>query len=191
MSNTKEIDNKKRYGGIDISLTSTAMVSVSSSCEVIDAITNLGYSIPSNSEMTEYLTRSNIIKNGVLSFIKSCDVVFIEGYSYASSGKSITQISELVGHIKHSILSEVKKDVKIAFIPPTSLKKFATGRGNAKKIDMILSSTKKGFETNDDNLADAFHLARMAMLSQFKFKQNKTEQEALLKAVKKSQKIGM
>lgn len=49
-------------------------------------------------------------------------------------------------------------------VQTTGLKKFVTGSGAAKKSGMMLAVYKKwGFETNDDNLADAFGLAQIAL----------------------------
>lgn len=48
-------------------------------------------------------------------------------------------------------------------IPPMTLKKFAAGKGNAKKQEMLLQIYKRwGIEFNDDNAADAYSLARLA-----------------------------
>lgn len=48
-------------------------------------------------------------------------------------------------------------------IPPMTLKKYASGKGNSKKQEMLLQIYKRwGIEFNDDNAADAYALARMA-----------------------------
>lgn len=48
-------------------------------------------------------------------------------------------------------------------IPPMTLKKFAAGKGNAKKQEMLLQIYKRwGIEFNNDNAADAYALARLA-----------------------------
>lgn len=48
-------------------------------------------------------------------------------------------------------------------IPPTTLKKYATGKGTAKKQEMLLQIYKRwGVEFSDDNAADAYALARLA-----------------------------
>lgn len=77
---------------------------------------------------------------------------------------SASALGELAGAVKmtcHTVLSGTAKyPLKV---PPTSLKKYATGRGNAKKIEVVLSVYKKwGREFQDDNEADAFVLAQIA-----------------------------
>lgn len=48
-------------------------------------------------------------------------------------------------------------------IPPMTLKKYATGKGNAKKQEMLLQMYKRwGVEFTNDNAADAYALGRMA-----------------------------
>ena len=48
-------------------------------------------------------------------------------------------------------------------IPPMTLKKYAAGKGNAKKQEMLMQIYKRyGVEFNDDNAADSYGLARMA-----------------------------
>jgi hypothetical protein len=47
-------------------------------------------------------------------------------------------------------------------IPPMTLKKYASGKGNAKKQEMLLQMYKRwGVEFNDDNAADSYGLARL------------------------------
>lgn len=47
-------------------------------------------------------------------------------------------------------------------VPPTSLKKFVTGRGNANKQEVVLAAYKHwGAEFTDDNAADSYSLARL------------------------------
>lgn len=43
------------------------------------------------------------------------------------------------------------------------IKKFATGKGNSGKIEMIETARSYGFDVDDDNHADAIHLLRYAL----------------------------
>jgi len=45
---------------------------------------------------------------------------------------------------------------------PSEIKKFATGKGNASKEDMINAAIKFNEDIIDDNHADAIHILRMA-----------------------------
>ena len=48
-------------------------------------------------------------------------------------------------------------------IAPMTLKKYAAGKGNAKKQEMLMQIFKRwGIEFNDDNAADSYALARLA-----------------------------
>ena len=47
-------------------------------------------------------------------------------------------------------------------VPPMTLKKYASGKGNAKKQEMLMQMYKRwGVEFNDDNAADSYGIARL------------------------------
>lgn len=79
--------------------------------------------------------------------------------SYASS-----VLGELAGVVKMTCHSALTGQAQYPLkVPPSVLKKYATGRGNAKKIEVILSLYKQfGKEFRDDNEADAYVLARIS-----------------------------
>lgn len=58
--------------------------------------------------------------------------VFIEGYSMGSSGK-VFNIAENAGCLKNKMWS---CDIPITTVPPTTVKKFARGKGSGNKDDM-------------------------------------------------------
>lgn len=84
------------------------------------------------------------------------DRVVIEGYSFASRHAIVT-MAEVGTVIRYFLYQEGYEYREVA---PPSLKKFVTGKGNCKK-DLILLNVYKnwGFETDNDNVADAFSLA--------------------------------
>lgn len=64
--------------------------------------------------------------------------IFIEDYSFGSTGK-VFHIAENCGHLKYK-LWEV--GYKYSLVPPTVVKKFASGKGNSKKEDMYEAFVK-------------------------------------------------
>jgi len=58
--------------------------------------------------------------------------VFLEGYSYGSTGK-VFHIAENTAVLKYLMWDE---ELEFEIIPPTVIKKFATGKGNANKEKM-------------------------------------------------------
>ena len=57
--------------------------------------------------------------------------VFIEGYAFATSGKShVRSVAENTGLLKHK-MHKIKQP--FTSVPPTVIKKYATGKGNANK----------------------------------------------------------
>lgn len=85
------------------------------------------------------------------------DLVIIEGYSFGSKFGHRLQY-ELGTCIRMKLYVDKVKFVEVS---PTSLKKFVTGKGNAKKDLMLLAVYKRwDFDTEDDNEADAYGLAQ-------------------------------
>ncbi len=81
------------------------------------------------------MERFDIISDWVMALIKRFepDNVFIEGYSMGSKGR-VFHIAENGGILKHKLWK-----AGIIFddnLPPTSVKKLMTGKGNAKKEEM-------------------------------------------------------
>jgi len=87
--------------------------------------------------------------------------VYIEGPSYASNGAFVLQMGALHYYLR---IFFRKNNVNFKVVTPNGLKKFVTGKGTAKKELMLLNVYKKwNVEFDDNNLADAYGLARMAM----------------------------
>jgi len=84
------------------------------------------------------------------------DLIGLEGYSFGS--KFNHEITYSVGTVIRYFLWQSEYDYTV--IPPSTLKKFVTGKGNSKKDLMLLGVYKNwGYDTTDDNLSDAYGLA--------------------------------
>ena len=74
--------------------------------------------------------RHELLSKWTMSIITGCEV-FIEGYAFATSGTShVRSIAENTGLLKHK-MHKVKQS--FTSVPPTVIKKYATGKGNANK----------------------------------------------------------
>lgn len=83
----------------------------------------------------------------------------IEGYAYGAKG-AVFNLGELGGVLR---LALYKRGIPTIEVPPTYLKKFMTGRGNAQKNLMLKEAYKKyEIDIDDDNDSDAFALALVA-----------------------------
>lgn len=102
----------------------------------------------------EYLAeKGNLIKD-----------VAMEGTVVASHAASA--LGELSAVVKLTLLDHYDGDPQgyPLQVPPMTLKKYTTGKGNSKKQEMLLHTYKTwGTEFNDDNAADAYSLGRLAL----------------------------
>jgi crossover junction endodeoxyribonuclease RuvC len=89
----------------------------------------------------------------------SVEDVAMEGTVLASNSALV--LGELAATVKLCLLDNF--DILPLQVPPMTLKKFASGKGNSKKQEMLLQIYKRyGVEFNDDNAADSYGLARIA-----------------------------
>ena len=134
-----------RIVGIDYSMTSPAVcISQATSCDFFDCkfyylTDNKKYDVDFdnihgdlhkdyNTDQQRYY---NITK-WVLSLLQPGDKIYIEGYSMGSTGM-VFNIAENAGLLKHYLW---KENYDFYTVAPTTIKKFATGKGNANK-DML------------------------------------------------------
>lgn len=96
------------------------------------------------------------IRERVREIVTGADLVAIEGYAFAKPNQA-HQIGELGGVLRVMMTELGAKWIEVA---PAQVKKYATGRGNAKKEEVAVGIFKRWgreFKTNDE--ADAFVLA--------------------------------
>lgn len=105
--------------------------------------------------------RLSSLRRRIMPYIRAFrpDLVALEGYAYDAENR-LADLGEIGGILRVELY-----DLKIAHIvvPPTTLKQFVTGTGNASKDKMINFVHKHyGYLTNNDNIADAVGLAKFA-----------------------------
>lgn len=87
-------------------------------------------------------------------------LVVLEDYSYGSKAASAIRLGEW-GGILRLMLHEL--NIPVAFVPPSNLKKWLAGKGNANKETMICQATKRsGLDFANSDEADAWALYAMA-----------------------------
>jgi hypothetical protein len=144
--------------GIDFSLTSPAMTIINDgsiaglfcmrakkkqAVALGGLITLLEYPIYST-ELERYDKLTDLIINAIPPDIK---LAYLEGYAFGPSANMAFSIGECTGLLKYKF--EKKFEFELKTSPPTQIKKFATGRGGAKKRDMVDEFIVKEFNIYD------------------------------------------
>ena len=75
-----------------------------------------------------------------------------------------TQAAHVYGGLMGTLTAWCEENrIPYSSVPVGTIKKSATGKGNASKGEMINAAKELGFEPADDNEADAIHILRYAM----------------------------
>lgn len=147
--------------GIDPSLTGTAICVLDSKTRDIGAVGT--FSVPKGITGVRRLNWLNKELYRTLAPWKPFEA-FIEGYSFMSKGRGVFGLAELGGVFRLMLAAKYGGYYEV---PPTSLKKFVTGKGNSKKQVMLERTFRKfgiGSDTlSDDNQVDAFGLAMFGL----------------------------
>jgi Holliday junction resolvasome RuvABC endonuclease subunit len=179
--------------GIDLSLTSPAICVYDGDSEfgidqcvmyyMVDnpkkAITNKHYKGTVRKEYSSQIERYENIAMWVIECLMQHDIanVFLEDYSYGSTGR-VFHIAENTGVLKYLLF---KHNYPLETIPPTVIKKIATGKGNANKeimqsafiaetnhnIKQMLSITEKQWNPSSD-IIDSYYVCKYGALQYIK-----------------------
>lgn len=86
-------------------------------------------------------------------------LVVVEGPAYGAKGSAVHQIAGLWWLITHHLWLG---GIDFAVVPPAALKRYATGKGNAGKDEVLLATARRFPDFDgDNNAADALWLAAM------------------------------
>jgi Holliday junction resolvasome RuvABC endonuclease subunit len=103
--------------------------------------------------------RLRYVRDMVREYISSQDVAVYEDYAFGAKGAAIFQIGELGGVLKTLCYEE---GVDVLLVPPSVLKLFTTGKGNAKKDVMAAAVLEKyGVSLGSDDEVDAYALLKL------------------------------
>src|SRR5690606_22603174 len=157
------------FVGLDLS-TKTGLV-------IIDESGNVLTEKEITSEIKEDPQRMIDLTEKVLSHLEKDDVIAIEGFSYGSRGKGIAFQFGYGYSVKIALYTNY---FNYLIVTPSQVKKFATGKGNTSKDNMILPIYKKwGYEHESDNVRDAFVLAQIARATKTSVELTKYQKEVI------------
>lgn len=147
------------FVGIDPSLTATGISIISNTGELVDTKlikTHNECYLNAEQRIIDIYNQFKFVSN-----IVGLKRVYVEGLSYMSNSPTLF---ERCGLLYLMLTYLFRCDINYEVIPPTTLKKFITTDGHADKLfirKVIRCRWEYDFE--DDNIADAYGLARMAL----------------------------
>ncbi len=144
--------------GIDPSLTGFAMTAMYEDGTVVEEELT---SKPSPT-LTGRVKRLQRLARAAETFlmVHVAELCLIEGYAYGAKGRAVISLGELGGVVREYIVGV--SDITVE-VPPTTLKRFLTGKGNANKLAVTQKLVRRfDREFKSDNLADSFGLALLA-----------------------------
>lgn len=154
-------DGKRRVVGVDLSLTSTAVAARVIESEELHVIRIRSTGAKTDS-LSEHITRLIRLSNQVVAAVRACspELVAMEDMMFGTSRDTSAHRRSGLWWMVASLLRH--HGTPMVAVPPSTLKKWATGKGNASK-DMVLSAAVRRFpQVGQNDEADAAMLADMA-----------------------------
>lgn len=120
------------YMGIDQSYTSSGC------CVIENGITTYVGTISSDAT-EDFFDRAWYVAQEIIKLVECYNptYIFMEDLAFSSIGNATRQL----GGLQYVIVTSIRKQLnrEVTLVPPTTLKKFATGKGNSKKDEMYIS----------------------------------------------------
>jgi Holliday junction resolvasome, endonuclease subunit len=132
--------------------------------------------LPATASVTERMKRCSYLQMEIGGLLEKYNprIVCIEAYSYGSKGAAVTTMVEF-GMAARMAVTEwaedapkfydptVVKTPRLYEVAPSTLKKFVLGKGVGKKEQVMMQVFKRwGYESETNNIADAYVLAKIA-----------------------------
>jgi Holliday junction resolvasome RuvABC endonuclease subunit len=154
---------KQFFVGLDLSLTSTGLVILDENGVVQEAASISFPKLKGAERLNAIQNEIRSMLSGYSNQVHHIKMIVIEGYAMHGIGKTF-HIGELGGVVRLLLWRMKHPYIEV---PPTQLKSFVTGKGagdGASKDMMILNLFKQfNFEAGNNDIADAYGLARIAM----------------------------
>ena len=142
--------------GLDLSWTSIGLADANG---VAHTIGTNSHAYPND------MARATSIVDQIFDYIvttdhETVDLVAVEGFSHGSGFQA-----HRMGGLNYVVQMELYREkIPVVMIPPASVKKYASGNGNAAKSLMLVEAVKRlGYEGSSDDEADALWLRQMAL----------------------------
>jgi crossover junction endodeoxyribonuclease RuvC len=92
----------------------------------------------------------------VVDVCRNADAVAVEGYAYAAKASHAHSLGELGGVVRLALWD---RDIPVLDVPPSTVKLYACGKGNASKNDVLLAAAKRlDYQGSSNDEADAMWL---------------------------------
>lgn len=152
------------YCGLDFAFAKNGLVVIDENSNIITKELIVTTVKQIDEERLVYVVES--FEKYLLPHLESIKSVYIEGLSFGSKGQAVSQLGAC-HYLTRIFLYQNNFNYRV--ITPGQLKKFVTGKGQCKKDLILLNVYKKwGVEFDDDNIADAYSLARMSLFEDLK-----------------------
>jgi crossover junction endodeoxyribonuclease RuvC len=174
--------------GLDVSLTSTGLIALAKSGDIVRS--RVIESPPCGPSVRSRMRRIEKIVTEIKTEIESLrpSIICIEAYSYGSNTPGNAARIELGGLLRYVICANCGEVHEVA---PSTLKKFACGKGNAKgkTLVAVALSQRYGVTFQTDDEYDAYALARMALqIAGYDKPANESQREAIAAATQPKEK---
>jgi Holliday junction resolvasome RuvABC endonuclease subunit len=127
------------------------------------------------SEYNQDCERYDTISEWVMRVCVGCEQVALEGYAYNAQGR-VFHIAENTGILKYKLW---QNSIPVEIVPPSHVKKIATGKGNADKEGMydaflketfislkdIITPNRSGVVNPVSDLVDAYYICKILYYS--------------------------
>lgn len=146
--------------GLDLSLTATGLSVLYQDIKLDGYRYTLTSPHKGPRRLSEFANHIKLAAEQILAYRPASEVlVCIENYAFSQFGK-IVHLGELGGVVKQNLFDAGLSNILV--YPPTTLKKFATGKGVAEK-GLVMTNVYKRWDvdTSNNNEADAYVLSRL------------------------------